>query len=113
MRLTSLLAASSMAVGAMGAALTKVTYPNNATSKVEMYIYVPDKVVEKPPLVVVIHSCKSTAESYIRNNKIPWKQGSDKKGYITGMQLARDLITFPLSDPSGAHLCVSRYPCFP
>ena len=68
---------------AYGASLTQVQYPNNATSKVQMYIYVPDKVVEKPPLVVVIHSCQSTAQSYFQNNKIPWKQGSDRKGYIT------------------------------
>jgi len=47
------------------------------------YIYVPDKVVANPPLVVVIHSCQSTAQSYFRNSKIPWAQGSDKKGYIT------------------------------
>ncbi|KAK3386997.1 Alpha/Beta hydrolase protein [Podospora didyma] len=66
-----------------GAALTKVTYPNNATSKVEMYIYVPDKVIANPPLVVVIHSCQSTAQSYSRNSKIPWLKGSDNKGYIT------------------------------
>lgn len=43
----------------------------------------PDKVVANPPLVVVIHSCQSTAQSYSQNSKIPWKQGSDKKGYIT------------------------------
>lgn len=47
------------------------------------WVYVPDKVVTKPPLVVVIHSCQSTAQSYFQNSKIPWKQGSDKKGYIT------------------------------
>lgn len=33
--------------------------------------------------MVVIHSCQSTAQSYFGNSKIPWKQGSDKKGYIT------------------------------
>jgi len=32
---------------------------------------------------VVIHSCQSTAQSYFRNSKIPWAQGSDRKGYIT------------------------------
>ncbi|OIW27805.1 hypothetical protein CONLIGDRAFT_682822 [Coniochaeta ligniaria NRRL 30616] len=67
----------------MAASLTKVNYPNNATSKVDMYIYVPDKVVTTPPLVVVIHSCQSTAQTYFQNSKIPWKGGSDKKGYIT------------------------------
>ncbi|AEO61799.1 carbohydrate esterase family 1 protein [Thermothelomyces thermophilus ATCC 42464] len=34
--------------------LTRVDYPNNATSRAEMYIYVPDNVVESPPLVVVV-----------------------------------------------------------
>jgi acetylxylan esterase len=33
--------------------------------------------------VVVIHSCQSSGQQYFQNNKIPWKQGSDKKGYIT------------------------------
>jgi acetylxylan esterase len=47
------------------------------------WVYVPDKVVDNPPLVVVIHSCQSTAQSYFQNSKIPWKQGSDRKGYIT------------------------------
>ncbi len=46
------------------------------------YVYVPD-TVKSDALVIVIHSCQSTAESYSRNSKIPWKQGSDKKGYIT------------------------------
>lgn len=47
------------------------------------YVYKPDNVVENPPLVVVIHSCQSTAQSYFQNSAIPWKSGSDKKGYIT------------------------------
>ena len=47
------------------------------------YIYVPDKVQPNPALIVVIHSCQSTAQSYSTNSKIPWKGGSDKKGYIT------------------------------
>ncbi|KAK3320970.1 Alpha/Beta hydrolase protein [Cercophora scortea] len=80
--LAGLLAAATSSV-VMGAQLTKVDYPNNATSKVAMWVYVPDKVLPNPPLVVVIHSCQSTAETYSRNAKIPWKAGSDKKGYIT------------------------------
>ena len=78
------LVAGGLVAMAGAASLQKVTYPNpGATSKAEMNIYVPDKVVDKPPLVVVIHSCQSTGESYFRNSKIPWHQGSDKKGYIT------------------------------
>lgn len=47
------------------------------------YIYVPDKVVANPPLVVVIHSCQSSAQAYFQNSLIPWHRGSDNKGYIT------------------------------
>lgn len=45
-------------------------------------MYVPD-TVKSDALVVVIHSCQSTAQSYSRNSKIPWIGGSDKGGYIT------------------------------
>jgi len=47
------------------------------------WVYVPDKVVSNPPIVVAIHSCESSAQNYFNNAKIPWHQGSDKKGYIT------------------------------
>lgn len=67
----------------LAAQLTKVNYPNDASSKVDMYIYVPDKVVANPPLVVVIHSCQSSAQAYFQNSLIPWHRGSDSKGYIT------------------------------
>ncbi len=83
MRAAFFTAALTAGAVASAATLTKVNYPNNTTSKVDMYIYVPDKVVENPPLVIVIHSCQSTAQTYFQNSKIPWKQGSDKKGYIS------------------------------
>ncbi|KAK0741682.1 Alpha/Beta hydrolase protein [Apiosordaria backusii] len=72
--------------GVMGAQLTAVTYPNNATSKPQMHVYVPDKAWTgqgKSPLVVAIHSCQSSGPSYFNNAKIPWRQGSDRKGYVT------------------------------
>ncbi|KAM0809769.1 hypothetical protein AB5N19_10116 [Seiridium cardinale] len=50
-----------------------------------MCVYVPDKVATNPLLVVVVHSCQSTAQSYSQNIKIPWKQGSYNKGYITSL----------------------------
>jgi len=31
----------------------------------------------------VIHSCQSTAQNYFQNSAIPWRKGSDGKGYIT------------------------------
>ncbi|KAI0181791.1 carbohydrate esterase family 1 protein [Hypoxylon sp. FL1284] len=84
MLLSTLLSTGLVASTAWAASLTQVpNYNNNATSKAQMWVYKPDNVVEKPPLVVVIHSCQSTAQSYFQNSAIPWKQGSDGKGYIT------------------------------
>lgn len=66
------------------ASLTQVPdYGSTAKSKAGMYVYVPDNVVANPPLVVVIHSCQSSASSYFGNSLIPWHKGSDGKGYIT------------------------------
>lgn len=42
----------------------------------------PDQV-KSDALVVAIHSCQSSAQKYFQNSKIPWKQGSDGKGYVT------------------------------
>lgn len=46
------------------------------------WVYVPDQV-KSDALVVAIHSCQSSAQKYFQNSKIPWKQGSDGKGYVT------------------------------
>jgi acetylxylan esterase len=46
------------------------------------WVYVPDQV-KSDALVVAIHSCQSSAQKYFQNDKIPWKKGSDTKGYVT------------------------------
>lgn len=59
--------------------------PNNRCSKADddvRWVYVPDQV-KSDALVVAIHSCQSSAQKYFQNSKIPWKQGSDGKGYVT------------------------------
>jgi acetylxylan esterase len=43
---------------------------------------VPDQV-KSDALVVAIHSCQSSAQKYFQNSLIPWKKGSDTKGYVT------------------------------
>ncbi|TVY84955.1 Acetylxylan esterase A [Lachnellula suecica] len=69
---------------ALAATLTQVSnYGGSATSKAQMWVYKPDNLKANPALVVVIHSCQSTAQSYFKNSLIPWKQGSDSGGYIT------------------------------
>jgi poly(hydroxyalkanoate) depolymerase family esterase len=50
-------------------------------SYVQMYIYVPDNLAAKPPIMVSSHSCGSTASGQIDN--IPKsKAASDKNGFI-------------------------------
>ena len=49
---------------------------------VPRWVYVPDQV-KSDALVVAIHSCQSSAQKYFQNDKIPWKKGSDGKGYVT------------------------------
>lgn len=39
--------------------------------------------IKSDALVVAIHSCQSSAQKYFQNDKIPWKKGSDAKGYVT------------------------------
>lgn len=60
------------------------------------YIYVPDKVVANPPLVVVIHSCQSSAQAYFQNSLIPWHRGSDNKGYVTVWPSVSTTLVFTL-----------------
>ena len=83
-------AALSFAVGlpisAQAASLTQVNRSDwtggvNAPSYVQMYIYVPDKLAEKPPIMVSSHSCGSTASGQMGN--IPKiKAAADANGFI-------------------------------
>ncbi|RYO81805.1 hypothetical protein DL762_006930 [Monosporascus cannonballus] len=69
---------------ALGAQLRQVpNYGGSARSQAQMWVYVPDNVVANPPLVVVLHSCQSSAQAYFQNSVIPWRRGSDGKGYVT------------------------------
>lgn len=57
-------------------------YRCNPFTKSCRWVYKPD-IINSDALVVAIHSCQSSAEKYFRNSKIPWHQGSDRKGYVT------------------------------
>lgn len=56
---------------------TGVTLP----SYVQMYIYVPDKLAEKPPIVVSNHACGSTASGQM-GSMTKFKAAADKNGFI-------------------------------
>lgn len=53
----------------------------NLPSYVKMYVYVPDKLASKPPLVVSNHSCGSTASGQMGNTP-KLKALADKNGFI-------------------------------
>lgn len=75
-----------MAVKLWGASLQEV--PRNEwagsvslPSYVKMYIYVPDKLANNPPIVVSVHACQSSVTGQMDNNK-KIKAAADKNGFI-------------------------------
>lgn len=84
---SGLLALSSLSASpARAASLTMVsrsiwTNGVNLPSYLQMYIYVPDKMAARPPIVVSAHSCGSTATGQMGN--IPmFKAAADAQGFI-------------------------------
>jgi acetylxylan esterase len=63
--------------------VTRSTWTGGVTlpSYVEMYIYVPDKVASKPPILVSSHSCGSSASGQM-GNMSKTKAAADKNGFI-------------------------------
>jgi poly(hydroxyalkanoate) depolymerase family esterase len=47
-----------------------------------MYIYVPDKLADKPPLVVASHHCQGTGTSTFNETKSSFVAAADKLGFI-------------------------------
>jgi len=77
------LSAPSPARAASLTMLSRSTWTNgvNLPSYLQMYIYVPDKLATKPPIVVSAHSCGSTATGQMGN--IPmFKSAADAQGFI-------------------------------
>ncbi len=86
------LAAASLSLGLLlpargwAASLTEVNRSDWAgsvklPSYVQMYIYVPDKLATKPPIMVSSHSCGSTATGQMGNIPLS-KAAADKNGFI-------------------------------
>jgi poly(hydroxyalkanoate) depolymerase family esterase len=70
----------------LAASLTQVNRSDwtggvNLPSYVSMYIYVPDKLATKPPIMVSSHSCMSSASSQLSNVPLS-KAAADKNGFI-------------------------------
>lgn len=61
-------------------ALQQVTNFGANTSGTKMYIYVPAKLADNPPIIVAIHYCTGTANAYYSGS--PYAQLADQKGFI-------------------------------
>ena len=68
---------------AHAAAVTKVQSwgASGVPSYVSMYIYVPDQLAEKPPIVVACHSCGTPVEGYV-NSITGIRAAADANGFI-------------------------------
>ncbi|OLN81069.1 putative acetylxylan esterase A 3 [Colletotrichum chlorophyti] len=80
MKFATILSALGLAGAAAAASLQQVTNFGSNPSGAKMYIYVPDKLAAKPPVVVAIHYCTGTAQAYY--NGSPYKTLADQKGFI-------------------------------
>jgi poly(hydroxyalkanoate) depolymerase family esterase len=91
--IVSIAFALSAAAPARAASLTMVnrstwTGGANVPSYVQMYIYVPDKLAAKPPILSAHHSCATTDAMYYFGNLPKIKAAADKNGFIIIVPLA-------------------------
>ncbi|KAK8851985.1 Alpha/Beta hydrolase protein [Apiospora arundinis] len=54
-------------------------YPD-PSGKAKMYVYVPEKLAPKPPVIVAVHFCTGTAKAYFTGS--PYAQLADEKGFV-------------------------------
>ncbi|TLD20325.1 hypothetical protein PspLS_08743 [Pyricularia sp. CBS 133598] len=74
---TALLALSGLA---SAASLQRVNNFGNNPANVKMFIYVPDRVATNPAIVVAVHHCQGTANSFYGST--PYARLADQKGFI-------------------------------
>jgi acetylxylan esterase len=78
--MTSLLAAMTSLAVVQAASLTRVNNFGSNPANVKMYIYVPENVRSNPDVVVAIHHCQGTAQSYFGST--PYANLANQHGYI-------------------------------
>ncbi|KAI1334742.1 Alpha/Beta hydrolase protein [Xylariaceae sp. FL0016] len=76
-----LFAAAAWIAAVSAASLTKVSDFGENPTKLSMYVYVPDKLAAKPPVIIVPHPCGGSAQdTYSRIVKLP--SYADKLGFV-------------------------------
>lgn len=74
-------------VSARAASLTKVNQSDwqggvSLPSYVNMYVYVPDHLAAKPPILVAAHHCQGTGTTTYNETKSTFVSQADKNGYV-------------------------------
>ncbi|KAL2694897.1 hypothetical protein Neosp_001486 [[Neocosmospora] mangrovei] len=67
-------------LGTVTAQLQQITNFGSNPSGAKMFVHVPTNLPSNPAIVVAIHHCQGTAQSYYQNT--PYAQLSDQKGFI-------------------------------
>jgi len=80
MLLSSVFGLVATATTALGASLTQVQNWGANPSKIQMYIYVPDKLATKPAIIVALHGCGGTGQQWFSGTKLP--SYADSNGFI-------------------------------
>jgi len=78
--LLSLLMLPAFAVLGLGASLVQVTSFGTNPTKINMYIYVPEKLATKPAVIVALHPCGGTGPQWYSGTKLP--SYADSNGFI-------------------------------
>ncbi|KAK4183712.1 family 1 putative carbohydrate esterase [Podospora australis] len=80
MQLKSLLGLAALADTAFGASLQQVQNWGTNPSRIQMYIYVPDKLATKPAIIVALHPCGGTGQQWFSGTRLP--SFADQNGFI-------------------------------
>lgn len=80
MLLRSIYGAVTSAVLVTSASLQQVTNWGGNPSRINMYIYVPDRVAAKPAVIVALHPCGGTGPQWYSGTRLP--SFADQNGFI-------------------------------
>ncbi|KAK4667482.1 Feruloyl esterase B [Podospora pseudopauciseta] len=80
MMFKSLFGFAAMAQTAFGASLQQVQNFGNNPTRIQMYIYVPDRVATNPAIIVALHPCGGTGQQWFSGTRLP--SFADQNGFI-------------------------------
>ncbi|OIW34608.1 feruloyl esterase B [Coniochaeta ligniaria NRRL 30616] len=80
MLLSSLFTMLALVASGLGAKLEQVANFGGNPTKINMYIYVPDKLASKPAVIVALHPCGGTGPQWYSGTKLP--SYADQTGFI-------------------------------